>query len=74
MAKDLAFHEVLGDGGAIECDEGFLPTRALAVDGLGRPLVDEAQRLVAGFHMGHRNRLGAQILQIDPRHGRRVLD
>jgi hypothetical protein len=39
VAEDLALHQVMGNGGAVEGDEGLIPTRAALVDGLGAHLL-----------------------------------
>ena len=39
MAEDLALHQIIGDGGAVDGDEGLVPPRARAVDGLGAELL-----------------------------------
>ncbi|EGY01559.1 hypothetical protein AZA_55281 [Nitrospirillum viridazoti Y2] len=42
MAEDLTFQQVLGDGGAVDGDEGMIAAGAAAVDGIGRQLLARA--------------------------------
>lgn len=39
MAEDLALHQIVGNGGAVERDEGLIPARAALVDRLGTDLL-----------------------------------
>ncbi len=39
MTEDLALHQIVGNGGAVERDEGLTPARTALVDGLGTHLL-----------------------------------
>ncbi|MNQ38035.1 hypothetical protein D3C85_515970 [compost metagenome] len=39
MAEDLALHQIVGNGGAVERDEGLIPARAALMDRLGTDLL-----------------------------------
>src|SRR3990172_6230235 len=72
MAEDLRFHQVLGDGAAIDGDERTRRARTGAMDGLGAQLL--ASAAVAGDEDGGLRPGDRADLAIDLLHDRAVAD
>ena len=67
VAEELALQEVLGDGAAVDAEEGLLPPRAGVVDGAGHHLL--AGAALAGDEDGHVGVLDPIDERVHPAHG-----